>query len=121
MFNTKQRQLRHLQKQLDQALEKAMAPDITLEKQEEKLASAASSLGIQHYTGRILQIGRYSSGSDYVWFAWDNSNYGSPWPKWAFELAQSALLYRKKVIVFANGQPTGSNLMCVIVLDRTVD
>lgn len=45
-----------------------------------------------------------------------NTGYSSDCPQWAFELAQAALLAGKKVLLVANGNPFGSNLVTVLIL-----
>jgi hypothetical protein len=46
-----------------------------------------------------------------------DTGYSSEWPQWAFELAKAALLTGKQVWVLANGDPFGSNLVTVLILN----
>jgi hypothetical protein len=84
----------------------------------ERLTDAASPLGISVYVGTIATAGEYSDGSYWVQFddTSTNSGYASAWPQWAFELAQSALLAGKEVLLLANGDPFGSNLVLVLLM-----
>ena len=45
-----------------------------------------------------------------------NTGYVSEWPQWAFGLAQAALLGGKEVLLVANGDPFGANLVDVLIL-----
>lgn len=85
---------------------------------QEHLANAAGPLGISVYLGTIANIGENSSGGNQVQFndQASNTGYVSQWPGWAFGLAQSALLGGKEVLVVANGDPFGSNLLSVLIL-----
>lgn len=84
---------------------------------QQRLSDAATPLGLYAGTGPIVAVGR-ATPSDHVVGYWDtaaNTIYYSDWPRWAFELAQAALLAGKEVGVVANGVPVGPNLVTVLI------
>ena len=82
------------------------------------LSNAAGPLGLSVYVGTIANVGLNSGGGDQVQFndPATNTGYVSEWPQWAFGLAQAALLAGKEVLLVANGDPFGSNLLNVLIL-----
>jgi hypothetical protein len=82
------------------------------------LANAAGPLGISVYVGTIANIGLNASSGNQVQFddPATNTGYVSEWPQWAFGLAQAALLAGKEVLLVANGDPFGANLVDVLIL-----
>jgi hypothetical protein len=82
------------------------------------LSDAAGPLGLSVYVGTIANVGLNSGGGDQVQFddPATNTGYVSEWPQWAFGLAQAALLAGKEVLLVANGDPFGSNLLNVLIL-----
>ncbi len=84
---------------------------------QQRLSDAAIPLGLSVSTGPIVAVGR-ATPSDHVVGYWDtaaNTIYYSDWPRWAFRLAQAALLAGKEVGVVANGAPVGPNLVTVMI------
>lgn len=83
-----------------------------------QLSDAATQLGIQAYNGTITALGQDSNGEYLVTFEVPSTNtsYISGWPQWAFQLAQAALLGSKEILVVANGDPFGPNLVEVYII-----
>jgi hypothetical protein len=84
---------------------------------QQQLGETAASANLTHYFGSIAFVGRTSNGDRNVQFNDENANtgYSSVWPDWAFEMAQAAMLNAKKVLVLADGIPTGANLVQILV------
>jgi hypothetical protein len=84
----------------------------------DQLANIAGPLGISVYVGTIANVGLNASGGNQVQFddPATNTGYVSQWPQWAFGLAEAALLGGKEVLLVANGDPFGSNLIDVLIL-----
>lgn len=82
------------------------------------LANVAGPLGISVYVGTIASIGLNASGGSQAQFVdpATNTGYDSQWPPWAFGLAQAALLGGKEVVLAANGDPFGANLVAALIL-----
>ena len=92
--------------------------DVSRAKVAARFAHAAAPLGISVYLGTIANVGRNSSGGNQVQFddPATNTGYVSEWPQWAFGLAEPALLGGKEVLLVANGDPFGVNLVDVLIL-----
>ena len=92
--------------------------DVSRAKVHKQFANAAAPLGISVYLGTIANVGRHSGGGSQVQFddAACNTGYVSQWPQWAFGLAAAALLDSSEVLLIANGDPFGFNLVDVLVL-----
>ena len=101
-----------------QATAELTIPDVSRARLREQLAGAAGPLGISVYVGTIANVGQNSVGGNQVQFddPATNTGYVSEWPQWAFGLAQAALLAGKDVLLVANGDPFGSNLLDVLIL-----
>ncbi len=82
------------------------------------LLDVAAQVGAQAFVGTIALAGQDSSGNYEVQFNDTNANigYASEWPQWAFELAKTALLASKQVLLLAGGDPFGFNLASVAIL-----
>jgi hypothetical protein len=79
-----------------------------------QLSELANEVGVSSFIGRIALAGQNSDGSFRVQFNVDgDGGFVSIWPKWAFELAKSALLNDKRIWVLSNGDPLGDNLLQV--------
>jgi hypothetical protein len=72
--------------------------------------------GIGADIGYVTLAGRYSDGSNYVWLAVSSGGFGSPWPEWAYGIAERALHFNKRLLVAYNNQPFGNNLLQVACL-----
>jgi hypothetical protein len=82
-----------------------------------QLSELADQVGVSSLIGRIALAGQLSSGLYWVLFDVDgDGGFASSWPGWAFELAKAALLSDKRVFVYSNGDPSGSNLLLVHLL-----
>ena len=92
--------------------------DVSRAEVRQRLSDAADPLGLSVYVGTIANVGLNSGGGDQVQFddQATNTGYVSEWPQWAFGLAQAALLAGKEVLLVANGDPFGSNLLNVLIL-----
>ena len=66
--------------------------------------------------GTIAFAGQNANGSFSVQYNVQNGGGFSAWPQWAFSLAKDALLANKRVWVGSNGEPFGSNLVFVLIL-----
>ena len=85
---------------------------------QQRLVDAAIPLGLLAYFGPIAAVGQDSSTGNHVVGYSDtasNITYYSAWPRWAFELAQAALLAGKEVGVVASGIPVGPNLVSALI------
>jgi len=82
------------------------------------LLDVAAQVGAQAFVGTIALVGQDSGGNYEVQFNDTNANigYASDWPLWAFELAKTAMLASKQVLLLANGDPFGFNLVSVAIL-----
>ena len=79
-----------------------------------QLSKLAEEVGVSSFIGRVALAGQNSDGTFRVQFNVDgDGGFVSLWPKWAFELAKSALLSDKKIWVISNGDPLGDNLVQV--------
>jgi len=84
---------------------------------------------MQLYAGYISMAGPCSGGVFCVSFN-DVGGFGIPasggggtvslWPKWAYDAAVSALLNNRKVMILANGEALGTNLVEVLVSNQVV-
>ena len=103
-----------------QATAELTIPDVSRARLRDHLAIAVGPLGISVYVGTIANVGGDFSGGNQVQFddPATNTGYASAWPHWAFGLAQVALLTGKKVLVAANGDPFGGNLLSVLILSQ---
>ena len=92
--------------------------DVSRAKVQKQFANAAAPLGISVYLGTIANVGRNSGGGNQVQFddTASHTGYVSEWPQWAFGLAEPALLGGKEVLLVANGDPFGVNLIDVLIL-----
>jgi hypothetical protein len=76
--------------------------------------------GISAATGYVTLAGRDSSGSGYVWVNLSSGGFGSPWPEWAYGIAEGALHFNKTSLVVYNSEAFGSNLLQVFCLNTPV-
>ena len=111
--------LAELQKRLDKEFAQIVSTETGDGPDVQQLSNAVISLGIDFYDGSVAYAGQSSSGSYHVQFNTGNTGYASTWPQWAFDQAKSALLYGKKLWVFAAGEPFGTNLLQVLILSGT--
>jgi len=90
--------------------------DVHIEQVTERLKAA----GIGSDIGSIAYAGRASSGSGQVQVNIGLIGIGSPWPEWAYSVAERAMHFNKKVWVIYNNQPFGSNLLQVLCTNTPV-
>jgi hypothetical protein len=109
--------LAELSARFEQATAELTIPDVSGPATSRRLTDIAAQAGLGSFFGTIAFVGESSSGSFEVQFndTGTNTGYSSTWPQWAFELAKAALLGGKHVLVLANGDPFGSNLVSVLV------
>ncbi|HYY80601.1 MAG TPA: hypothetical protein VFD04_15670 [Actinomycetes bacterium] len=109
--------LAELSARFEQATAELTIPEVTGPATSRRLADIAAQAGLAAFFGTIAFVGENSSGAFEVQFndTASNTGYSSFWPQWAFELAKAALLGGKNVLVLANGDPFGSNLVSVLV------
>jgi hypothetical protein len=82
------------------------------------MAVTAAQMGFGVAFGTAAFVGRNAANEYLVQFNDQNTNtgYSSAWPAWAYEVAKSALENGKQLLVGANGDPFGSNLVFVLEL-----
>jgi hypothetical protein len=76
----------------------------------EKINRYLEGLGVDLYVGTVSLAGRHPNGYT-IAFETNMTSYGSVWPEWAFTSARDALLRGKKLLVIADGEPYGFNLL----------
>jgi hypothetical protein len=111
-------ELADLTARFEQAAAQLTAQEVAGQGIAQQLLDIAAQLGVQPFFGTITIMGRMSSGKSAVTFLDSSSNlsWGSEWPQWAYELARDALLGGKRVLVVSNGDPSGPNLIAVLLL-----
>jgi hypothetical protein len=83
----------------------------------QEITAAVQAAGFQSLIGTIAFAGQNANGSFSVQYNVQNGGgFSSAWPQWAFSLAKDALLANKRVWVGSNGDPFGSNLVFVLIL-----
>jgi hypothetical protein len=111
-------ELAALTARVQQAAAELTIRDVGRPKLPQHLLDVAAQAGVQAFVGTIALVGQDSSGNYDVQFNDSNTNigYSSGWPQWAFELAKTAMLASKQVVLLANGDPFGFNLVSVAIL-----
>jgi hypothetical protein len=104
-----------LQQRLDQEFSQVVTTPLGESPNLLQLFNIVSGLGLNAYLGKVAFAGQTSSGIYRVQFETGNTAYSTKWPQWAFDLAKSALLNGKMLLVISNGIPIGSNLLEVYV------
>ena len=85
-----------------------------------QVTETLAAAGIASDIGSIAYAGRASSGSGQVQVNISSGGYASTWPEWAFNVAEGALHFNKKVWVIYNNQPFGNNLLQVLCMKDSV-
>ncbi len=102
-----------------------------------KLDSAEVKNGVSNPTARALLQKELSTGETIGHVGWISlaaaladgtfqvqvdvpgvNAWSSTWPKWAYDVAVSAMLHGKAILVVSNGIPWGRNLVLVSLLNR---
>jgi hypothetical protein len=78
------------------------------------VSAKIADAGISSDVGYIAYAGRASSGSGQVQVNISSGGYASTWPEWAYNVAEGALHFNKKVWLIYNNSPFGSNLLQVL-------
>jgi hypothetical protein len=114
---TERNALADLSAKLGQAAAELTTRDVNVPEVSQQLADIAAQAGGGSFFGTIAFVGQSSDGSFQVQFNDTSSNTGfsSLWPQWAYELAKTALLNSKNVLIFSNGPPFGVNLVSVFI------
>jgi hypothetical protein len=78
--------------------------------------------GISADTSYLQFAGRYLDGSGWVSLVLDSNvgSFGSPWPEWAYGVAEWALHFKKQMWIIYNTYPFGNNLIQVFCLNTPV-
>ena len=105
------------------AMENMVFESADLDAQLKQVKGRLDAAGITGNFGSIGSAGRDSSGSGWVQVLVGSPpmGYGSVWPEWAYAIAEGALHFNKKVLVYYNGpDPWGSNLVQVACTNTSV-
>lgn len=106
---------------LSQKIEGHVSQGETDEDHIKRVTKAAADVGLNAEVGLIAFAGRDVDGVYFVQVNLESGNgYSSQWPAWAYEIAQSALVNKKKVWVISDGDPFGFNLQQVHILGQDV-
>ncbi len=117
MAHADQSKVTEIAKELNARLQTGWSSPLPPTEEFKHLEHIALATGSKVYVGKISLAGQNSVESYYVQFNVEGgSSYSSVWPGWAFELAKLALLYGKRLLILANGDPFGSNLVQVLIL-----
>jgi hypothetical protein len=84
----------------------------------EQVTERLKAAGISFNEGTIFHAGRQPDGSRHVnvLIGSTGEQAFSPWPEWAYGVAEGALHFNKKVLVMYRDVPLGSNLMLVLCM-----
>jgi hypothetical protein len=119
MTQAEQNQATEIGQKLSVRLQKGLTFSLPKAEEVKHLEQLALELAAKVYFGKIAFAGQAANGIYNVQFNADNgTGYSSVWPVWAFELAKSALLYDKRLVIIANGDPFGSNLVQVLIFSQ---
>jgi hypothetical protein len=83
--------------------------DVHIEQVTERLKAAGLAMDI----GSVLYAGR-NGGLGQVVVNISSGGFGSLWPEWAYQVAEGALHFNKKVLLIYIDQPVGDNLGIVL-------
>lgn len=106
---------------IEAELERLSRAEGTQLDEHKRFAAAAEAARATFSTGTVVRFGQTTTTPTMVYFKRENAGtFGSPWPTWAYELAKLALLHGRKLMVYSNGDPLGTNLLYVYVTDTIV-
>jgi hypothetical protein len=102
------------------AMENMVFETTDLDAQLKQFKEKLSPLGVNTDFATVTLAGVYSSGSNQVSIIIGSSTFASPWPEWAYTIAEDALHFSKQLLLMYNNEPFGSNLLLVLCSNLSI-